>query len=136
MCAEVERGEFVPSIFVVDDSQLIRQQAVRLLSKQDHWQVAGEAVNGKEAVERYAELLPDITIMDFEMPEMNGLEATRNIIQQYPQAVILMLSVHLPGQLAVEARKAGVKGACPKSEMWCLPEAIKALLRGETYFPN
>src|SRR5579862_6228117 len=115
MCAEGERGEFSPSIFVVDDSQLIRQQAARLLSKQDHWQLAGEAVNGKEAVERYAELLPDITIMDFEMPEMNGLEAARTILARFPQAVILMLSVHLPGQLAIEARRAGVKGACPKS---------------------
>jgi DNA-binding NarL/FixJ family response regulator len=136
MSTEGEPGEFSPSIFLVDDSQLIRQQAVRLLSKQDHWQLAGEAVNGREAVERYAELLPDITVMDFEMPEMNGLEAAKAILRKFPRAIILMLSVHLPGQLAVEARRAGIKGACPKSEMWCLPEAIKALLRGGTYFPN
>jgi DNA-binding NarL/FixJ family response regulator len=74
--------------------------------------------------------------MDFEMPEMNGLDAAREILKEHPKAAILMLSVHLPGQLAVEARKVGIKGACPKSEMWCLPDAIRALLRGETYFPH
>jgi two-component system chemotaxis response regulator CheY len=127
---------FVPSIFVVDDSQLMRQQAVKLLEQQDSWTVSGEAVNGKDAVSKFRDLLPDITIMDFEMPEMNGLDAARAILQEHPGAAILMLSVHLPGQLAVEARKVGIRGACPKSEMWCLPEAIRALLRGETYFPN
>jgi DNA-binding NarL/FixJ family response regulator len=121
---------------VVDDNQLMRQQALRLLEQQDSWQVSGEAVNGKDAVSKYRDLLPDVTIMDFEMPEMNGLDAARAILQEYPKAAILMLSVHLPGQLAVEARKVGIKGACPKSEMWCLPDAIRALLRGETYFPH
>ncbi len=85
---------------------------------------------------KYRDLLPDVTVMDFEMPEMNGLDAARAILKEHPSAVILMLSVHLPGQLAVEARKIGIKGACPKSEMWCLPDAIRALLRGETYFPH
>lgn len=124
------------TIFVVDDSQLMRQQALRLLEQQESWQVSGEAVNGKDAVNKYRDLLPDVTIMDFAMPEMNGLEAAREILKEYPNAAILMLSVHLPGQLAIEARKVGIRGACPKSEMWCLPDAIRALLRGETYFPN
>ena len=124
------------NIFVVDDNKLMRQQALRLLEQQDSWQVSGEAVNGKEAVNKYRDLLPDITIMDFEMPEMNGLEAAETILKEFPNARILMLSVHLPGQLAAEARKVGIKGACPKSEMWCLPDAIRSLLRGETYFPH
>ena len=127
---------FVTSIFLVDDNQLMRQQTLRLLQQQDAWQVSGEAVNGMEAVTKFPDLQPDITIMDFEMPEMNGLEAAKNILQQFPSANIIMLSIHLPGQLASEARKVGIKGACPKSEMWCLPDAIRALLRGETYFPN
>ena len=126
----------VTSIFLVDDNQLMRQQTLRLLQQQDAWQVSGEAVNGMEAVNKYADLMPDVTIMDFEMPQMNGLEAAKSILQQFPNANIIMLSIHLPGQLATEARKIGIKGACPKSEMWCLPDAIRALLRGETYFPN
>jgi two-component system chemotaxis response regulator CheY len=131
-----EASGFVTNIFVVDDNQLMRQQALRLLEQQDSWQVSGEAVNGKDAVSKYRDLLPDVTVMDFEMPEMNGLDAARAILKEHPSAAILMLSVHLPGQLAVEARKIGIKGACPKSEMWCLPDAIRALLRGETYFPH
>ena len=126
----------MPSIFLVDDNQLMRQQAVKLVEQQDCWTVSGEAANGKDAVSKYPDILPDVTIMDFEMPEMNGLEAARAILRDFPNAAILMLSIHLPGQLAVEARKVGIKGACPKSEMWCLPDAIRALLRGETYFPN
>lgn len=124
------------SIFLVDDNQLMRQQTLRLLQQQDAWQVSGEAVNGMEAVSKFPDLQPDITIMDFEMPQMNGLEAAKSILEQYPSANIIMLSIHLPGQLAAEARRIGIKGACPKSEMWCLPDAIRALLRGETYFPN
>jgi DNA-binding NarL/FixJ family response regulator len=126
----------VPSIFLVDDNQLMRQQAVKLLEQNDSWLVSGEAANGKDAVTKFAEIMPDVTIMDFEMPEMNGLEAAQAILKEHPNAAILMLSIHLPGQLAIEARKVGIKGACPKSEMWCLPDAIRALLRGETYFPN
>lgn len=124
------------SIFLVDDNQLMRQQTLRLLEQQASWQISGEAVDGMEAVSKFADLLPDVTIMDFEMPGMNGLEAAQNILQQFPNANIIMLSIHLPGQLATEARKIGIRGVCPKSEMWCLPDAIRALLRGETYFPN
>ena len=127
---------FVPSIFLVDDNQLMRQQALKLVEQQDCWTVSGEAANGKDAVTKYPDLMPDVTIMDFEMPEMNGLDAARAILHEFPKAAILMLSIHLPGQLAIEARKVGIKGACPKSEMWCLPDAIRALLRGETYFPH
>ena len=126
----------VTSIFLVDDSQLMRQQTSRLLQQQDCWEVSAEATDGVEAVSRFAELMPDITIMDFQMPQMNGLEAAKSILRQFPKANIIMLSVHLPGPLAAEARRIGIKGACPKSEMWCLPDAIRALLRGETYFPN
>ncbi|OLE13866.1 MAG: hypothetical protein AUG89_04010 [Acidobacteria bacterium 13_1_20CM_4_56_7] len=127
---------FVPSIFLVDDNQLMRQQALKLVEQQDCWTVSGEAANGKDAVSRFPDLMPDVTIMDFEMPEMNGLDAAKAILREFPKAAILMLSIHLPGQLAIEARKVGIKGACPKSEMWCLPDAIRALLRGETYFPH
>jgi DNA-binding NarL/FixJ family response regulator len=126
----------VPNIFLVDDNQLMRQQALRFLEQQDSFTISGEAVNGREAISKFPDLMPDITIMDFEMPEMNGLEAAQAILKEYPNANILMLSIHLPGQLAVEARRVGIKGACPKSEMWALPDAIRALLRGETYFPN
>lgn len=126
----------MPNILLVDDNKMIRQQVVRLVEKENLWNVSAEADNGREAVLRFDEILPDITVMDFEMPEMNGLEAARKILKQHPGALILMLSIHLPGELAREARRAGIKGACPKSEMWCLLDAIRALLRGETYFPS
>lgn len=124
------------NIFLVDDNKMIRQQVRQLLERHPQWQVAGEAENGKDAVSSFPGLMPDVTVMDFDMPGMNGLEAARSILAEYPDAAILMLSVHLPGQLTREARKVGIKGACAKSEIWCLRDGIKALLRGETYFPS
>jgi DNA-binding NarL/FixJ family response regulator len=126
----------MPDILLVDDSQLMRQQIRRLIEKKDSWSVSGEAENGAEAVTKFEDVHPDLIIMDFEMPQMNGLDAAKAILDKFPDANILMLSIHIPGQLAQQARKIGIKGACPKSEMWCLTEAINAVLRGETYFPH
>ncbi|HEY2459630.1 MAG TPA: response regulator transcription factor [Candidatus Acidoferrum sp.] len=124
------------NILLVDDNKMIRRQVRDLLERQSQWQIAGEAENGKEAVTNFRGLQPDVTVMDFDMPGMNGLEAARSILSEYPDAAIFMLSVHLPGQLAREAQKVGIKGACPKSDIWCLRDGIKAILRGETYFPS
>ena len=104
----------MPNIFLVDDNQLMRQQALRFLEQQDSFTISGEAVNGKEAISKFPDLLPDITIMDFEMPEMNGLEAAQAILKEYPNANILMLSIHLPGQLAV-LNKIEARGQQPQT---------------------
>jgi len=88
----------VPNIFLVDDNQLMRQQALRFLEQQDSFTISGEAVNGKEAISKFPDLLPDITIMDFEMPEMNGLEATAAIRAwdhaRYAHTPIIAMTAH------------------------------------------
>jgi DNA-binding NarL/FixJ family response regulator len=122
------------NIFIVDDHDHIRRQLRRLIERQQDWAVCCEAVSGKEAVERHSREA-QVTLMDFNMPGMDGLKASRLILLKCPDASILMVTVFWPTQLCDEARKAGLKGVCSKSESDHILEGIETLLRGETYFP-
>jgi DNA-binding NarL/FixJ family response regulator len=123
-------------ILVADDSPVIRQCLKGLLDHHDDWRVCDEASNGKEAVERFQQAKPDLIVIDFQMPEMNGLDAARRIVDLSPETPILMVTIHLSKQLSDEARKIGIRGACAKGEIGCVIDAVGALLRKETYFPN
>jgi DNA-binding NarL/FixJ family response regulator len=128
----------VTRIFVVDDNPTLLHHLRSVLEQQGDWQVCDEAHNGREAVEMFPhmQVKPDLVVLDFQMPEMNGLDAARQIIKLSPQTPILMVTLYLSKQLAEEARKVGIKGACAKSEISCVVHAVEALLREETYFPN
>ncbi len=82
------------------------------------------------------QIRPDVVVLDFQMPEMNGLDAARIITQLSPETPILMVTLYLSKQLAEEARKAGIRGTCAKTDIGCVVDAVGALLREETYFPN
>jgi len=126
----------VVRILVADDSPAIRRCLRGLLDQHDDWRVCDEASNGKEAVERFREAKPDLIVIDFQMPEMNGLDAARHIVELSPKTPILMVTIHLSKQLTEEARKVGIRGACAKGNINCVVDAVGALLREETYFPN
>jgi DNA-binding NarL/FixJ family response regulator len=70
------------------------------------------------------------------MPEMNGLEAARVISQMTPETPILMVTMHMSPQLAVEARKVGIRGTCSKANIHCVVQAVETLLNHGTYFAN
>jgi len=122
------------NIFIVDDHVHIRRQLRRLIEMQQDWVVCSEAVSGKDAVAKHSRDA-HVTLMDFNMPEMDGLKASRLILLKCPGASILMVTVFWSAQLCDEARKAGLKGVCSKSESDHILEGIETLLRGETYFP-
>jgi DNA-binding NarL/FixJ family response regulator len=124
----------VVRIFLVDDNAMIRSQLRSVLEKQDEWVVVGEAEDGRRAVEKWDEHAPHLTVMDFAMPEMDGLEASRQLSQQHPGAPILMVTIDPSGQLENEARRAGVKGLVLKTDIRSMFAAVEALLRGQTYF--
>jgi DNA-binding NarL/FixJ family response regulator len=124
------------TILIADDHSFYRAQLRTLLESVQNWQVCAEAVNGTEAVEMHSYFEPDITVMDFNMPEVNGLLASREILRKSPAANILMLTVFASSQLAARAKREGIKAFCSKTDMPCIILAIESLLRGETYFPE
>jgi CheY-like chemotaxis protein len=121
-------------IFVVDDSVIFRTQIRALLEGQPGWAVVGEAVNGRHAVDTFHEHMPHVTVMDFVMPEMDGLEAARRLIRRDPAIIILIVTADPLRQLIEDAKRAGVKGVCPKSKPDCLLKAIETLINGGTHF--
>lgn len=123
-------------ILVVDDNPAIRRYLRGILEQQDGWRVCDEPRNGEEAVERFRQNRPDVIVLDFQMPEMNGLDAARIIAQLSPETPILMVTLYLSKQLSDEARKVGIRGACAKTDISSVVDAIGALLREETYFPD
>jgi len=123
-------------ILVVDDSPAIRRYLRGILEQQQGWRVCDEARNGQDAVDRFWEIDPDVVVLDFQMPGMNGLDAARRIKRLSPNTPILMVTLYLTKQLSEEAQKVGVRGACAKTDLHCVVDAVGALLRKETYFPE
>ena len=123
-------------ILVVDDNPMVRRHLRAVLEQHDGWRVCDEARNGQEAVERFQQIRPDVIVLDFLMPGMNGLDAARIIHRLSPKTPILMVTLYLFKQLSDEARKVGIRGACAKSDVSSVVDGVGALLREETYFPN
>jgi DNA-binding NarL/FixJ family response regulator len=123
-------------ILVADDNPAVRRYLRGLLEQQADWLVCDEASNGQEAVERFRQAKPDLIVLDFQMPEMNGLDAARHIVSISPKTPILMVTIHLSKQLSDEARKVGIRGTCAKTDISSVVDAVGALLREETYFPS
>jgi DNA-binding NarL/FixJ family response regulator len=123
-------------ILVVDDNPAVRHYLRALLEQQSAWQVCGEARTGREALERVEKNPPDMILLDFQMPDLNGLEVARQLTRFFPEIPILMITIHLSKQLAEEARRVGIRGACAKSDVSSIVEAVDALLHSGTYFPT
>lgn len=121
-------------ILLADDSQIMRRCLRNLLEQQQSWSVCSEAANGREAVEKAEQSLPDVIVLDFQMPEMNGLDAAKEIRRLLPKVPILMVTLHMSPQLEYQARKAGIRGACDKGNIGCVVEGIDAVLHKGTYY--
>lgn len=105
------------------------------LERHAGWEVCGEAADGIEAIQRAADLRPDIAIMDLDMPRLNGLEATRRIHDLIPSTRVLILTLHDISTLPKMARESGAQGYVLKSEAFdVLTQAIEAVGRSENFF--
>jgi two-component system invasion response regulator UvrY len=125
----------VVRILVADDNPAVRHYLRSLLEQQSTWKVSDEARTGGEVIQRVKINPPDMILLDFQMPDLNGLDVARQISEIFPEIPILMVTIHLSKQLVEEARRAGIRGACAKSDVGSIIEAVDALLHEKTYFP-
>jgi|SRR5271163_1426942 DNA-binding NarL/FixJ family response regulator len=123
-------------ILLADDNATVRHFLRGLLEQQDAWRVCGEARTGVEALDRIRENPPDVVLLDFQMPDMNGIDTARQISLLFPEIPILMVTIHLSQQLTEEARRAGIRGVCCKSDVGSIIGAVDAVLHHQTYFPQ
>jgi two-component system chemotaxis response regulator CheY len=95
-------------VLIVDDISFIRA-LVRDLLIPNGYEIAGEAVNGNEAIQKYKTLKPDLVLMDVKMQEMNGFSAAKNILEQYPDARIIMITSYGTKEIIIRSMQLGVK---------------------------
>ena len=103
-------------ILLADDHAVVRKGLRALLGANPRWQVCGEAINGREAIEKANELKPDVVVLDLNMPELNGLEVTRQIRTAVPETEVLVLTMHDSEQMMRQALAAGARGYVLKSD--------------------
>ena len=103
-------------ILVVDDHAVVRRGVRSLLESHEGWEVCGEATTGRDAVEQSRQLRPDVVVMDMSLPELNGLDATRQILKDGPGIEVLVLTMHHSEELARDVLRAGARGYIMKSD--------------------
>lgn len=118
----------MPTVLVVDDAVFMRATIKRMLENHQ-FEIIGEAANGKEAIEKYRELLPDVVTMDITMPGMTGIEAVKAITSEFPEAKIVMVTALGQQKLIVEAIENGAKDFITKPFN---PEQIIQVLQNVT----
>jgi DNA-binding NarL/FixJ family response regulator len=123
------------TVLLVDDHSLVRRGFRRMLEDETDMEVVGEAGNGEESVKLAKELQPQVVVMDCALPGMNGLQATREIINESPETAVLMLSMHTESTWVRQAIEAGARGYVLKNALDLeLGAAIRKVAAGETVF--
>lgn len=122
-------------VLIADDDGAIRRLLSRLIESHSGWTVCAEARDGHEAVSKIAQLSPDVAVIDLAMPDMNGLQAGKEISEKKPGIPMLLLTVQqVSKELTTEARNAGFRGALSKNTGSEVVHAIEALLNHQTFF--
>jgi DNA-binding NarL/FixJ family response regulator len=121
-------------ILIVDDHAVLREGLRTLLDKEPDLEVIGEAGNGVEAVQRAGELTPDIIIMDLNLPDMNGIAATRKILENRPESKVIALSMESDKRYIIDILGAGAMGYVLKDCFFAeLAGAIRTVAKGDNY---
>ena len=120
-------------LVIVDDHELARESLQNMLSDEDDIEIVGEAANGRQALLLCSRLGPDLILMDVRMPEMDGLAATKEVKQRYPEISVMMLTMHENPDYLLEALKAGAAGYVLKdAPQEAIIEAVRRVRDGES----
>jgi DNA-binding NarL/FixJ family response regulator len=123
------------TVLLVDDHSLVRRGFRRMLEDEPDMEVVGEAGDGEESIKLAKQLHPQVVVMDCALPGLNGLQATRQIMEDSPETAVLMLSMHTESTWVRQAIEAGAKGYVLKNAMDLeLGAAIRKVAAGETVF--
>jgi two-component system, NarL family, response regulator DegU len=121
-------------IVIIDDHQLFREGVKRILEFEENFEVVAEGDDGKQAVELVEQYNPDVVIMDINMPDVNGVEATRKLIEAYPDTKVIILSIHDDESYVTHVLKSGAVGYLLKEmDANTLIEAVKVVADGGSY---
>lgn len=121
-------------ILIIDDHQLYREGIKRILEFEENFEVVGEGEDGTQALELVEKYNPDVVIMDINMPNMNGVEATKRLIQTYPETKVIILSIHDDESYVSHAVKTGADGYLLKEmDVDELIEAVRVVAEGGSY---
>ena len=124
-------------ILIADDHTVVRFGLKTILTRQEGWEVCGEATSGAEALALAIQLQPDVVILDINMPGMSGLDALKAIRERLPAIRAVILTLHYSVELVQEIRRMGGKGYVTKSDAdRDLVEAVAAVADGRTYFAH
>lgn len=124
-------------ILIADDHEIVRRGIRVLVEGHVDWEVCGEAIDGREAVAKAVELRPDIVLLDVSMPNLNGLDAARQILGANPRTRVLILTMHESEQIVREVLEVGARGFLLKTDAARdLVAAIEALQRRTTFFTS
>jgi len=124
-------------ILIADDHEVVRHGLRSLLQGHEGWEVCGEAADGREGLDKARQLKPDVVILDIGMPNLNGLEAARQILHEEPRTGVLILTIDESEQLMREVLEAGARGFLLKSDAARdLVAAVEALQNHRTFFTS
>ena len=122
-------------VIIVDDHDAVRRGIRQLLESKPYYQVVGEAANGREGLEVARETRPDIAILDYSLPELNGLDLSHALKREFPRVEILLYTMHDREEIVIEVLRAGVRGFVLKSDAEKhLLAALDALSIRRSYF--
>jgi len=127
-------GAKAVKILIADDSEVLRGSLRTFLEAHAGWIVCGEAVDGRDAVEKAAALWPDVILLDISMPNLDGFEAARRIRQSRPDAQIIFVTQHDSHEMAVRATQAGAR--CYISKSHIIRELVPAVEAAARYAAN